>query len=147
MKFLMLIFFFLGSLTFAQIGKNINHKKNIANSGYDVVSYFTGKPQKGSAEFSVQYQGVSYHFINKENKTVFQQNPDKYLPKYGGYCAYAMGDYGEKVNVDPETFKIINGKLYLFYNKFLKNTLISWNKDEINLNKKADKNWKSTVQK
>jgi len=147
MKFLMLIFFFLESLTFAQTGKNINHKKNIANSGYDVVSYFAGKAQKGSVDFSVQYQGVSYHFINKTNKTVFQQSPDKYLPKYGGYCAYAMGDYGEKVNVDPETFKIINGKLYLFYNNIFKNTLTNWNKDEENLNKKADKNWKNTVQK
>lgn len=147
MKFLMLIFFFLGSLMFAQTEKNINHKKNIANSGYDVVSYFTGKPQKGSAEFSVQYQGVSYYFINKTNKTVFQQNPKKYFPQYGGYCAYAMGDYGEKVNVNPETFKIVNGKLYLFYNNILKNTLTNWNKDEENLNKKADKNWQNTVQK
>ncbi|ANF51143.1 hypothetical protein A0O34_11730 [Chryseobacterium glaciei] len=147
MKFLMLIFFFLGSLTFAQTGKNINRKKDITNSGYDVVSYFSGKPQRGSAEFSVQYQGVSYYFINKANKTVFQQNPDKYIPQYGGYCAYAMGDEGEKVTINPETYKIVNGKLYLFYNKFFKNTLISWNKDEVNLNRKADKNWQNTVQK
>jgi hypothetical protein len=52
-----------------------------------------------------------------------------------------MGSSGEKVSVDPGTFKIINNKLYLFYNSFLNNTLKSWNKDEKNLNVKADQNW------
>lgn len=52
-----------------------------------------------------------------------------------------MGDYGKKVEINPETYKIVNGKLYLFYNSYLNNTLKSWNKDEINLKKKADNNW------
>lgn len=147
MKFLTPIFFLLGSLFFAQTGKNINHRENIANSGYDLVSYFSGKPQEGSAKFSVQYQGISYHFINMGNKSVFQQNPEKYVPQYGGYCAYAMGSEGEKVRVDPETYKIIKGKLYLFYNNFFKNTLSKWNKDEENLTGKADRNWKNTIRK
>ena len=53
-----------------------------------------------------------------------------------------MGDYGEKVEINPETFKIVDGKLYLFYNAFFNNTLKSWNKNESNLKKKADANWK-----
>ena len=59
-----------------------------------------------------------------------------------GWCAYAMGAKGEKVSIDPETFKIINGKLYLFYNSYFNNTLKSWNKNEPTLKAKADVNWK-----
>ena len=58
-----------------------------------------------------------------------------------------MGSEGEKVRVDPESYKIIRGKLYLFYNNFFKNTLAKWNKDEENLTIKADKNWKNTIRK
>ena len=58
-------------------------------------------------------------------KEVFLKNPTNFEPEYGGWCAYAMGDSGEKVTINPETFKIINGKLYLFYNAFLTNTLKS----------------------
>ena len=63
-----------------------------------------------------------------------------------GWCAYAMGAKGEKVEVDPETFKIVDGKLYLFYNKFFNNTLESWNKDEARLRSNADKNWSKIIQ-
>jgi hypothetical protein len=86
---------------------------------------------------------VYYHFSSPENKKEFRKNPSKYEPEYGGWCAYAMGAKGEKVSIDPETFKIINGKLYLFYNSFFNNTLKSWNKDETNLKAKADVNWEN----
>ncbi len=72
---------------------------------------------------------------------MFAANPTRFEPQYGGWCAYAMGASGDKVDVDPETFKIVNDKLYLFYNKFFNNTLKSWNKDESNLKSKADVNW------
>ena len=68
-----------------------------------------------------------------------------YEPQYGGWCAYAMGTSGEKVKVDPETFKIIDGRLFLFYNAFFNNTLNSWNKDEKNYHTKADQNWKTIL--
>jgi hypothetical protein len=55
-----------------------------------------------------------------------------------------MGSKGEKVSIDPKTFKITNGKLYLFYNKFFNNTLTDWNKDETGLQHKADANWAKT---
>ncbi len=81
-------------------------------------------------------------FSNALNKEKFLKNPSHYVPQYGGWCAYAMGANGEKVDVNPETFKIIDDKLYLFYNAFFNNTLKSWNKDEKNLKSKADSNWK-----
>lgn len=76
-----------------------------------------------------------------KNKDLFAAAPVKYEPQYGGWCAYAMGAKGEKVSVDPETFKITDGKLFLFYNRFFTNTLKDWNKDENNLKINADKSW------
>jgi hypothetical protein len=67
----------------------------------------------------------------------------KYEPQYGGWCAYAMGSTGEKVEIDPETFKIENGNLYLFYHTWTNNTLNKWNKEEMKLKAKADKNWQN----
>ena len=81
---------------------------------------------------------MTYNFSSQANKDLFLKNPASYEPQYGGWCAYAMGYSGEKVEINPETFKILDGKLYLFYNAFFNNTLKSWNKDEVNLKKKAD---------
>lgn len=124
--------------------KHFNLSSNdVAISGYDPVAYFKlNKAVKGKKDLAVSHQGVVYYFSSAENKEEFKKNPSGYEPQYGGWCAFAMGDYGEKVSVDPETFKIVNGKLYLFYNKFFNNTLKSWNKDEANLKAKGDVNWK-----
>lgn len=141
---LFLVFFSTVSACLAQEQKRVqvfNLEKGLAASGYDVVGYFNGKAQKGSASNAVVYQGVRYHFSTEANKEAFKKNPAKYEPQYGGWCAYAMGATGEKVEIDPETFKVLNGKLYLFYNKLFNNTLKSWNKDEQVLRSKADANW------
>ena len=122
--------------------KQFNLDDKVAISGYDPVAYFkSNKAVKGNKNLSVYNQGVIYYFSSAENKEEFKKNPFKYEPEYGGWCAYAMGAKGEKVSIDPETFKIVNGKLYLFYNSFFNNTLKSWNKDEANLKAKADVNW------
>ncbi|HEX2683458.1 MAG TPA: YHS domain-containing (seleno)protein [Ferruginibacter sp.] len=122
--------------------KHMNLSDGIAIKGYDPVAYFTqNKAVKGNKEYSVYHQGATYYFSSVENKEIFKANPFKYEPEYGGWCAYAMGNSGEKVSIDPATFKIMNGKLYLFYNKYFTNTLNYWNKDEANLKKKADANW------
>jgi YHS domain-containing protein len=128
-------------------GKEFNlGKNNLALQGYDPVSYFiSGKAIKGSKEFAVSADGVTYYLSSVENKELFKKNYTKYEPQYGGWCAYAMGAKGEKVEVDPETFKIVDGKLYLFYNSFFNNTLKSWNKDEANLKTKADNNWNKLI--
>jgi YHS domain-containing protein len=125
--------------------KQFNLDNGIAISGYDPVAYFTqNKAIKGSKENAVAYEGVVYYFSSVTNKEEFKKNPSKYEPQYGGWCSYAMGAKGEKVPVDPKTFKITDGKLNLFYNKFFNNTLTDWNKDESNLKKKADSNWAKT---
>ena len=64
-----------------------------------------------------------------------------YEPAYGGWCAYAMGDSGDKVEIDPETFEVRDGKLYLFYNRLFTNTLPKWQKNEPILQRKADQSW------
>lgn len=119
----------------------INQPKGIGLVGYDAVSYFMDKPLKGKEEFQTEYNGVSYQFDNAPNLNTFLENPNSYLPVYGGWCAYAIGDSGDLVSVDPETYKIIDGKLYLFYNAPFNNTLKKWNKDETLLLQKAEMNW------
>ena len=104
--------------------KNLNlNKSSVAIDGYDPVAYFkSNKAIEGKKEFSVNHQGAVYYFSNVENKEAFIKNPAAYEPQYGGWCAYAMGKNGEKVIVDPKTFKIANNKLFLFYNRFFNNT-------------------------
>lgn len=122
---------------------SFNLSNGLGIEGYDPVAYFTqGKAVEGKKEFTVTYNGAKYYCSSSTNKALFQKNPEAYIPQYGGWCAYAMGKTGEKVEIDPETFKIKDGKLYLFYNAFFNNTLTSWNKDEQNLSKNADINWK-----
>ncbi|NRF37660.1 YHS domain-containing (seleno)protein [Pedobacter foliorum] len=117
-------------------------KSGLAIEGYDPVAYFrSGKAIPGKKEFAIAADGVMYRFSNAEHRELFKADPGKYQPQYGGWCAYAMGAKGELVSVDPETFKVLNGKLYLFYNKFFNNTLKEWNKAEQSLKMKADQNW------
>ncbi len=122
-----------------------NLENKIAIQGYDPLSYFKGKPSKGKKEITATYEGVVYNFSSVANRDAFLKKPTSYEPQYGGWCAYAMGSSGDKVEIDPETFKILDGKLYLFYNAYFNNTLKIWNKDEVNLKKKADTNWKKFI--
>jgi len=142
------VFLFASAAVFAQEPlrkKHFNLENGLAIQGYDPVAYFTkNKPVKGKKDLAVYDQGATYYFSSAENKELFKNNPAKYEPEYGGWCAYAMGAKGEKVEIDPETFKIVNGKLFLFYNKFFNNTLKDWNKDETNLHNRADANWVKT---
>lgn len=123
-----------------------NLEKKVAIQGYDPVAYFKqGKALKGKKELIATYEGVIYQFSSVANKDLFVKNAASYEPQYGGWCAYAMGSSGEKVEINPETFKIIDGKLFLFYNAYFNNTLKSWNKDEASLKAKADANWKKII--
>jgi YHS domain-containing protein len=119
-----------------------NLEKSLAIQGYDPVAYFTqNKAIKGKKEFAVTAEGVTYYFATAEDKELFKKDFKKYEPQYGGWCAYAMGATGEKVEIDPETFKIVGGRLFLFYHSWSNNTLLKWNKDEANLKQKADASW------
>ena len=142
---ILLILFFVNSLCLHAQKKTLelyNLEDDVAIQGYDPVSYFNDDgPQKGKSSLTERVDGAVYYFTNEENKVAFQQDRDKYLPAYGGWCAYAMGADGSKVKIDPETYKILDGKLYLFYNFYFTNTLKKWNKDEMKLKKSADDYW------
>lgn len=146
-KITLLLLTLVSMVSFAQNDANrvihYNLQNKVALQGYDPVAYFTQKKAiKGKKELSITYKGIVYKFSSNKNKDSFSKAPSKYEPQYGGWCAYALGSSGEKVEINPQTFKIIDGKLYLFYNAYFNNTLKSWNKDETNLKNKADNNWK-----
>jgi len=103
-------------------------KNKLALSGYDPVAYFTeggGKATKGSDKITTTYKGVVYRFATEEHKALFLKTPDKFEPAYGGWCAYAMAE-GEKVEIDPESFVVTDGKLYVFYKSFFNDTRSKW---------------------
>ncbi|MFK5879185.1 MAG: YHS domain-containing (seleno)protein [Flavobacteriaceae bacterium] len=149
MKIFTTLFIFIFTFnSFTQNSSNLNlDKKKLAVDGYDLVTYFDNNPQEGNQSIKYFYENAHYYFVNKKNRELFKKSPSKYLPQYGGWCAYAMGDSGEQVEIDPETYKIIDDKLYLFYNKYFTNTLKSWNKKEAALKRSADKNWLKFVVK
>ncbi len=90
----------------------------VAIDGYDPVSYFKGGPKKGNAQMAYDYNGVIYHFANAQNLTEFKTNPDKYEPVWGGWCGHAMALRGEKVEINPECYKIVDGRNVLFFKTF-----------------------------
>ncbi len=151
MKNLFLFLFILASFGFARAQATIdvkqytNHENGLALEGFDAVSYFSGNPVEGKSTFSFTHLGIRYQFSNKKNLDTFKIDPEKYIPVYGGWCAYAMADSGTLVSVDPKTYKIVNGKLYLFYNQYFNNTLKKWNRKESEYLKSAQLNWKKYI--
>ena len=124
---------------------NYNLDKNFIADGYDVVSYFKNKAIEGNDKYVYTYNNVKLKFSSQTNLNLFKANPEKYFPQYGGWCAYAMGLKGEKVTIDPETFEIRDGKLYLFYNSWGTNTLELWlDNNPVKLNNVAMVNWSNT---
>lgn len=153
MMAVMLVTVFLSTLWAADIPSGTSHfnvkKNNPAIQGYDPVSYFAGGPTRGNPDFAVVHDGIEYLFANKGNMVTFNADPLKYLPAFGGWCAWAMLD-GEKVKVDPERFKIIEGVNYLFYDGFWGNTLKKWNErakeeGDANLVRQAETHWQEII--
>lgn len=121
-------------------------KSGVALSGYDPVSYFkSDKPVKGMAANQLKQDGATYLFSSDANKQEFMKNPTKYMPQFGGWCAYAVADSKSKVEVDPESFVIQDGKLLLFYNGLWGNTRKKWlntsGKDPKAYLQQAEANW------
>lgn len=122
--------------------------KGVFLDGYDVVAYFdTGEAMKGKKKHSAEYEGVTFRFSSEDNLERFEAAPEKYLPQYGGWCAYGVGAAADKFEVDPHNFKMVDGKLYLFYNGEKGNTLDLWNQDEKSLMQEADSNWERMQEK
>jgi hypothetical protein len=115
----------------------------VAIKGYDTVAYFTiGQPTKGLSEFEYEWQGAKWHFANAEHRDLFVGNPDKYAPRFGGFCAMGMS-MGMKFGADPEAWAVVDGKLYLNYDK---PALEEFKQDAPSHIAKADANWDKMVQ-
>lgn len=124
---------------------NIEKKTHLAIEGYDPVAYFPeggGKATKGRDSVTSDYRGVTYRFASDDNKARFDADPSRYEPSYGGWCSWAMID-GEKVEIDPTSFIVKDGRLFLFYNGFIADTRAKWLKgDHATESAKADASWK-----
>jgi YHS domain-containing protein len=121
--------------------KNYLLTNGFVASGYDVVSYFDNKPMPGKDAYIAEYEQVKFKFSSEENLKTFKVNPKKYVPKYGGWCAYAIGLNGKKVTVDPKSYRIFKNQLFLFYKTSKNDTLKDWLASEEELFRNAELNW------
>ena len=121
------------------VGPDINATTTgLALRGVDPVSYFkAGEPQDGDISITAQHNGATYRFTSEANRDAFQQNPTKYAPQYGGFCAFGTA-MGVKVDGDPDLWKIVDGKLYLNLSQDIQNR---WNKDVPGFITTANGNW------
>ncbi|MEO0459660.1 MAG: YHS domain-containing (seleno)protein [Myxococcota bacterium] len=106
--------------------------------GYDPVAYFTkSKPVRGSKSHTAEWSGATWRFASAKNRELFQADPEKYAPQFGGWCAYAMS-FGRKATTVPEAWAIVDGKLYLNYSLDIQK---KWNLDRAVFIKKAHAAW------
>jgi hypothetical protein len=118
--------------------------KGVAVGGYDPVSYFTdGKAGAGNPEITLMHEGATWRFASVEHRDAFAASPDRYAPRYGGYCAYAVA-MGYTAKGDPEAWSVVDGRLYLNFNEPTKK---EWEKDIPGYIAKADKNWPGVLEK
>lgn len=127
--------------------REIAHKKGIAVEGYDPVSYHQKDgPNEGRKTIKTTYQGITYYFATESNREIFEKSPESYEPLFGGWCAWAMLD-GKQVDINPESYKLVDGKLMLFYDTIWADTLEKWNdavadgQSEETLIKQAEEAW------
>ncbi len=112
--------------------------------GYDPVAYFTlGKPVKGQDALSFDYLGAKWKLSSQAHLDLFKASPEKYAPQYGGYCAYGVSQ-DNLVTIEPDKFKIIDGKLYLNYNADIQT---KWLKDPVGFIKLADAKFQALLKK
>jgi len=115
---------------------------SLAVKGYDSVAYFTeGKPTKGSKDFEHEWQDATWRFANAENLELFKNDPEKYAPQYGGYCAYAVA-INKTASSDPTQFHIKDGKLYLNYDAKIQN---KWLAERDTFIVDANQNWPNVL--
>lgn len=125
--FLLILFACIFSFSPLQAQNRLNlTDEGTALHGYDPVSYHHHAPRQGKEQYAFRFREARYLFANAENLAAFRQNPLRYQPAFGGWCAWAMLE-GEKVDVNPERYKLIGGKTYLFYTSFFTDTLKKWN--------------------
>ena len=134
-------------LTYSVLSQAISpiySRGSIAIKGYDTVAYFTkGMATKGNETYAYDHLGATWQFESQENLDMFVKNPEKYMPQYGGYCAYAVSK-NTTASIKPEIFEIIDDKLYLNYSESVQRR---WLKDAKSYIKKADAQWPELVNK
>jgi len=114
----------------------------VAIRGYDTVAYFAeGRPVKGRKSFEAEWNGATWRFASAENRDAFTADPEKYAPRYGGYCAWAVSQ-GYTAGIDPSAWKIVDGKLYLNYSREVQET---WEQDIQGFIRLADENYPKLI--
>ena len=122
----------------------VDPSTKLALNGYDPVAYFVeGKPVKGSASLTSPYQGATFAFATESNRAAFAENPAKYAPQFGGYCALGVTQ-GYTASGDPLAWKIVDDKLYLNYSK---DVAATWSKDIPSNITKGNANWPKVLEK
>ena len=130
------------SSAFAADPINTTWRGNLAVEGYDTVAYFTqNEAVKGKKEFQLEWSDANWRFSSAENKALFEADPEKYAPQYGGYCAWAVSN-NALADIDPKRFTIFNDKLYLNYNKAVQKKWLPEKEERIKI---ADQNWPELV--
>ena len=118
---------------------NTGYFGGVAIMGYDPVAYFTeGRAMKGAEEFSYNWLGTPWQFASNQHRDLFVGDPTKYAPQYGGYCVGEVADKGATINIDPEAWAIIDGKLYLSYSKEF---MAKFKANPSDILAKAEANW------
>jgi len=119
-----------------------NLQDGIAAQGFDVISFFDGKPKKGYDTYSSNFNDAKYLFSSLENKEKFDASPEVFAPQYGGFCAIAMSE-DKQVNPNPKSWEVRDGKLY-FFTRMLFGIIDAkrqWVKDPIGKRELADAAW------
>ena len=132
---------------------NLN-EDGLVLQGYDAVAYVDeGQAVRGNPRWSVKYAKALYLFATVEHRDRFMRSPPTYEPQYGGWCAFGMGMDPEetghprgKYPVDPDKFKVVEGKLYLFFNEEGYDARQMWNRDEERLRAEADSFWADLIE-
>jgi hypothetical protein len=116
----------------------------VAIKGYDAVAYFTeAKPVEGTDRFEFAWNGAKWRFASAANRDLFAAEPEKYAPRFGGYCAWAVSR-GYTAGIDPEAWRIVDGKLYLNYDLKVRK---QWEEDRAGNIAKAERNWPEILKK
>lgn len=125
-------------LSNAAVAGGFYERNGVALAGYDPVAYFTaGKPVRGSPAHVAEWSGARFHFATRENRDAFAADPMRYAPQYGGFCAYGVAG-GYKAAIDPAAFTVVDGRLYLNYNRRIHRL---WSADIPGFVSSADRNW------
>ncbi|WP_411746231.1 YHS domain-containing (seleno)protein [Reinekea sp.] len=133
------LFFLIGLFSVAYSDTFYNKtNQNVALDGFDTVEYFNQKTAtKGFARYQVTYLKAVWYFSTQENKNIFEADPEKFIPQFGGHCANGLSD-GHLVRANPEIFRVIDGRLYLFFSWWGK---AQWKYDQQAQIALAESNW------